>query len=117
LLDACFSGGARNKGLVAARGVRVKPKGGSLTGKLVVFSASSGDQSSLPYKDQSHGMFTYYLLKKLKDSNGDTTYGELADYLTRQVGLKSVTENNKEQNPSTSISYELQNSWRYLKMK
>lgn len=44
ILDACFSGGARNQGLLAARGVKIKPKKEELKGKLVVFSASSGDQ-------------------------------------------------------------------------
>ena len=48
-LDACFTGGGRNSGLMASRGVKVKPKEGSLSGNLVVFSASSGNQSALPY--------------------------------------------------------------------
>ncbi|MCK4406359.1 MAG: caspase family protein, partial [Bacteroidales bacterium] len=67
-LDACFSGGARNQGLVAARGVKVKPKQQMLKGNVIVFSASSGDQSSLPYKEKQHGMFTYFLLKKLQST-------------------------------------------------
>ena len=47
-LDACFTGGGRNKSLISSRGVKVVAKKGSLTGNLVVFSASSGKQSSLP---------------------------------------------------------------------
>ncbi|MCK5371155.1 MAG: WG repeat-containing protein, partial [Cyclobacteriaceae bacterium] len=65
-LDACFSGGARNHGLVAARGVRIKPKSPFVMGNLIVFSASSEDQTAHPYKEKAHGIFTYYLLKGLQ---------------------------------------------------
>ena len=47
-VDACFSGGAREQGLLAARGVRVRPRENALSGNLVVFAASSGEQASLP---------------------------------------------------------------------
>ncbi|MEM7550070.1 MAG: caspase family protein [Bacteroidota bacterium] len=111
-LDACFSGGARNQGLVAARGVRVKPKENSLDGKLIVFSASSGDQSSLPYKQKGHGMFTYHLLKKLQDSRGNLTYSQLSDYLKEKVSLESVLINSKEQDPQTNVSPSASEEWK-----
>ncbi len=114
-LDACFSGGARNQGLVAARGVKVKPKENIFKGNMVVFSASSGDQSSLPYKEKQHGMFTYYLLKKLQETNGAVSYKELSDYLKEQVAVKSILVNNKEQIPETNISVDLKDSWGDLK--
>lgn len=110
-IDACFSGGARNQGLLAARGVKINPKESPLKGNLVVFSASSGVQSSLPYKQKEHGFFTYYLLKKLKESRGQVTYNELSEYLIDNVSLKSVLINDKEQSPKVSISSESQNIW------
>lgn len=110
-LDACFSGGARNQGLLAARGVKIKPKEGELKGKMVVFSASSGDQSSLPYKEKKHGLFTYFLLKKFQESMGVLTYKTLSDYLSEQIGVKSIIINNKEQNPQTNVSAEAQDVW------
>lgn len=115
-LDACFSGGARNQGLVAARGVKIKPKENVFRGNMVVFAASSGDQSSLPYKEKQHGMFTYFLLKKLQESKGDVTYKELSDYLREQVGVKSILINNKEQIPETNISIDIKNTWSSLKV-
>jgi hypothetical protein len=110
-IDACFSGGARNQGLVAVRGVKVKPKDELLKGNLVVFTASSGEQSSSAYDDKRHGMFTYFLLKKLQETKGNLTYKQLADYLSSEVGLKSVMINNKEQNPQVNVSPEVQNHW------
>ena len=110
-IDACFSGGARNQGLVAVRGVKVKPKDELLKGNLVVFTASSGEQSSSAYKDKHHGMFTYFLLKKLQETKGNLTYKQLADYLSSEVGLKSVMINDKEQNPQINVSPDVQNNW------
>jgi len=110
-IDACFSGGARNTALMAARGVRVKPRADMLQGNLVVFTASSEEQSSLSYKDKRHGLFTYFLLKKIQESKGEVSYKQLADYLKEQLGLNSILVNNKEQNPQTLISPAVQDSW------
>ena len=116
-LDACFSGGARSQGLVEARAVKVKPKESQLDGNMVVFSASSGEQSSLPYKDQQHGMFTYYLLKKLQETQGNINYGELANYLTEEVGINSLLINDKEQNPQVNVSPAIQETWKNYELK
>ena len=111
-LDACFSGGARNQGLLATRAVKVKPKEQQLKGNLIVFTASSGEESSLPYKEKYHGMFTYFLLKKLKESKGNLTYKELSDYLNEKISLESVLVNSKEQNSQTNISPDATNIWK-----
>ncbi len=116
-LDACFSGGARNQGLLSARGVKVKPKEESLKGNLVVFTASSGEQSSLPYKSKNHGLFTYFLLKKLQETKGEITYKELSDYLNKTIKLNSILANDKEQLPQTNTSAEIQNEWMNWKIK
>lgn len=68
-LDACFSGSGRNQGLLAARGVKIVPKHEHFSGNLIVFTASSGEQSSLPYSQNQHGMFTYFLLKRVYSIN------------------------------------------------
>lgn len=99
ILDACFSGAARGQDLLAMRGVRIRANQQEITGNLVVYTASSGEQGSLPYADKQHGIFTYYLLKKLQESGGNLSYAEMHDYLKQQVGLNSVLINSKEQNP------------------
>ncbi|MCB2194358.1 MAG: caspase family protein [Bacteroidetes bacterium] len=110
-LDACFTGGGRELGLLASRGVKIKPKENILTGNLVVFSASSGNQSALPYFDKGHGMFTYYLLKKLQETSGRVSLGSLDEYLHQNVSVKSSIINNREQNPHTNISKSISESW------
>ncbi len=110
-LDACFSGGGREAGLLAARAVKVKPKEELISGNMVVFSASSGEQSSLPYHQQQHGMFTYYLLKKIQESRGNVSYGELTGWVKNQVSIESLRINNKEQDPTVNVSINVQDSW------
>jgi hypothetical protein len=110
-LDACFSGGARNNSLLTIRGIKIKPKQEELKGRLVVFSASQNEQAALSYQNQAHGIFTYYLLKKLKDSGGKCTYYELSEYLNQIVSIKSIIINNIEQNPQTSISEMIKEEW------
>jgi hypothetical protein len=116
-IDACFTGGARNQGLIAARGVKVKPKTDVLQGNIVIFSASSGDQSSMAYKEKNHGMFTYYLLKKIRESKGNINYKELSDYLSREVAVQSVRVNNKEQNPQVSFGEDVRDQWGMWRLK
>ena len=114
-LDACFTGGGRSSGLLASnRGPKVKPKEGSLTGNLIVFSASSGNQAALANDNEGHGMFTFYLLKKFQESNGKVSMGDLADYLYQKVSIQSLKINEKEQNPSINASKAF-NDWKSWK--
>jgi hypothetical protein len=110
-LDACFSGGARNQGLIAARGVRLTPKNEMVKGNIVVFSASDAQEQALPYMQKNHGMFTYYLLQKLRETEGSISYGELSEYLEKNVPLESVIINNREQHPKTVVGPEVADVW------
>ena len=85
ILDACFSGGARNEGLVAMKGVKINPKEEVARGNMVVFSSSSGNESSGVYREKQHGYFTYFLLKKLKETKGNVNYKDMSDYILYQV--------------------------------
>lgn len=116
-LDACFSGGARNQSLVVNRSVKIKPSEDLLTGNVVVFTASSGDQSALPYNQKGHGLFTYYLLKKFQDTRGQLSYQELSDFLSEEIGVNSVKINNKEQNSKTLTGSDVSGTWREWKFQ
>lgn len=117
-LDACFSGSKREKGmLISARGVAIKSKQSSPYGNMVVFTAAQGDETAYPWKEQKHGVFTYYLLKKLDDSNGEVTLGELSEYLEKQVRRQSFANTGKMQTPMTLISANLNSGWRELRLR
>ena len=113
-LDACFSGGARSQSLLAARSVRIKPKEEDISGNMIVFSASSGEQSALPYHAQKHGLFTYFLLKKLQETKGAVTYSELANYLKTNVGVEALRINGKSQDPDVQVSPTYTENWEKL---
>ena len=115
-IDACFSGGGRNQGLVAARAVKVKPKRALIEGNMVVFSASSGEQVSNPYTEKSHGMFTYFLLKKLQESKGNVTYQQLADFIKTNVELTAIKTLNREQSPEINTGQLVTEDWQNQKM-
>lgn len=117
-LDASFSGAKREGGMLAsARGVAVKAKSVTPKGNLVVFTASQDDETAFAYKSQQHGMFTYYLLKKLQETKGETTLGALSDYLTTEVKRQAFEENNKTQTPTVIPSQALTSNWQTMKLR
>ena len=117
-MDACFSGSQRGEGmLTSARGVALKAKPATPKGNMVVFSAATGEETAYPYKQAGHGMFTYFLLKKLQDTKGEATLGELFEYINTEVSQKSIVENRKSQTPTISSSYEIGDSWKTWKLK
>lgn len=118
MLDACFSGTQRGEGMLAsARGVAIKAKPNKAEGKMVILSAAQGDETAYPYEEQGHGLFTYYLLKKLKESQGNVSLGELATYIKDNVSKKSIVVNGKSQTPSINPSASLGESWKNWTLK
>ena len=117
-MDACFTGADKEGGmLVAARGVARAPEKEVLSGKTIVFSASSGDETAMTLEEQRHGLFTYYLLKKLQETDGNVTYGELADYINQNVKKDAFLINEKPQTPVVATSPAVVNTWKTMKLK
>jgi hypothetical protein len=115
-LDACFSGTARDGMLTSGRGVRIMPKADAPKGNLVIFTAVTGDETAHPYDEKQHGLFSYYLMKKLQETRGDINFQELSDFITTKVNQQSVVSG-KEQNPTVNISPSVQNTWGSWKLK
>jgi uncharacterized caspase-like protein len=68
------------------------------SGNLVILSASEADEISLSDPAQGHGLFTYYLLKGLNASQGDSTVKDLYDYLVPHV-QDAARQQNRDQTP------------------
>ena len=113
ILDACFSGGARNKELVTLKGVKIKPKSDAVQGNLVVLSSSKGTESSAVYNEKQHGYFTYFLLKNLKEYKGGRTLNELFIDVNYQVS-KEVLKIGKSQTPDVMPGLEIGEQWKSL---
>lgn len=112
-IDACFSGAKRDGAMMdtAARGVAIKSRPAAASGNMVIFTACSGDETAYPFKEQKHGMFTYFLLKKLKETKGSASYKELADYIKKEVSRNSLDINNMSQTPTITSSTAIEDVW------
>jgi hypothetical protein len=84
---------------------------------MVVFSAASGEETAFPYKEKQHGLFTYFLLKKLQETKGDVSYQALSNYIIDNVRQQSVVVNQKSQTPQVNTSQEMESIWKTLKLK
>lgn len=116
-MDACFSGSKREDGmLTSARGVALKAKSGVPQGNMVVFSAAQGDETAYPNRDEQHGLFTYYLLKKLQETQGDVDLKTLGDYITTNVSQQSLIVNSKKQTPCVIPSANVGTDWQNWKL-
>lgn len=115
-LDACFSGGARNQGLIAMKGVKVRPKENLVKGNMVVFSSSTGEESSGVYREMQHGYMTYFLLKKLQETKGDINFKDFAEYIIESV-KKETALSGKIQTPQLNYSPSVEGTWDGWKLK
>jgi len=117
-MDACFSGSLRGTGMLAsARGIALKAKQATPKSNMIVLSAASGDETAWPYKEKGHGLFTYFLLKKLQSTKGNVSLGQLSEYIKTEVGKQSVVSNSKRQTPTVNVSQNLASSWHQIKLK
>ncbi|MDE6396549.1 MAG: caspase family protein, partial [Muribaculaceae bacterium] len=118
LVDACFSGTNHGDGMLIPQsmGVAIKPAKATPVGNMVVMTAAEGNETAFPYEEKSHGLFTYWFLKKLQETEGNVTWGELSDYVIENVKKTSVTVNRKKQSPTIAVSPQLRDSWRGLRV-
>ena len=103
-LDACYSG--------VGRGIIIRPKDTPVKGNLVVMTATSSTQRSMPYQEKSHGLFTYYLLKTMKDAGAGLSIGDLYDQVSETVKTKSILINNAEQTPELLNGPDIAPDWK-----
>ncbi len=84
---------------------------------MFILTAASGQQTALPYTQKHHGLFTYFLLKKLQESKGNATLRQISDYVKKEVESASNRINGKEQTPVVSVSGKLASTWESKKLK
>jgi hypothetical protein len=105
-LDSCFSGaGGRS---VLAKGARPLVMNLQSTfvlpANVTVMAAASSHQISSTYEEKSHGLFTYFMLKGIKDGdvvrqNGSIAIGDLFAFMKPQIERIARKQYNNEQSP------------------
>ena len=76
----------------------------SVPKNTVILSAASGDQLSSTYEEKGHGLFTYFMLKGIKDENvvkkdGTLAVNDLFNYLKPEVERIARKQYNNKQSP------------------
>ncbi|MCX7605826.1 MAG: caspase family protein [Bacteroidia bacterium] len=111
IVDACFSGGAREESPLASRGIRLRPKPIVLTGPVILISASTADEESLPYHQARHGLFTYFFLKSLKSAGCQPrSLQSLLEEAATETTRYALLLHNKLQRPTWMVSPTLSES-------
>lgn len=103
LLDACFSGAGRRSAL--AKGARplvsrIAPP--PAPADLAVLSAAASDQIGGAYDEKGHGLFTYFLLRAVRDAAAQgraPTAEELLDAVSGKVEAEARRLTGNEQTP------------------
>ncbi|MCX5853684.1 MAG: caspase family protein [Deltaproteobacteria bacterium] len=105
-LDSCFSGaGGRSVIAKGARPLVMNLQSNMILSKnMTVLSASSGDQTSSTYDEKGHGLFTYFMLKGIKNEDvvkpdGSIKMDDLFGYIKPQVERIARKQYNNEQTP------------------
>ena len=115
-LDACFSGSYKSAApLLSQKGVRVAPKIGLPQGHTLSISSSSGDQTSSVYHEKKQGYYTYFLIKVLKDANGELTMKEWFERTNAEV-KKATAMIGKMQEPQIMVS-PVWGEWSHIQLK
>lgn len=104
-LDSCFSGaGGRSVIAKGSRPLVMNMQKTAVPKNMIVLSASAGDQTSSTYDEKGHGLFTYFLLKGIKNEDvvrqdGSLDVSTLFDYIKPQVSSVARKKYNNEQTP------------------
>ena len=115
-MDACFSGITRdNQGVTeGTRGVEIEAEETSINSdNIVVFSAAQGNETAQGFQREGHGLFTYYLIKGIKETSGTANFGDLSDYIKYKVSTTAPNlKLRKPQTPVTTASSNVGDDWR-----
>ena len=102
-VDACY---ASDKFSEDTRTFVLEVEEPLVKGKQVLFSAVSAKQEANKHEESGHGVFTYYLLKALKD-DPNCSIEELQEVLGREVVDYTTAKGQKDQVPSVHIAPEI----------
>ena len=109
-LDACYSGQGR------AAWATIVYEAPALRGDVIVMTATSGEERSMPYKEKKQGTFTYHLLNTIKETKGEVDIKTLFDMVSRKVAQTSILINDSKQTPQLITGEGIQEGWETWKI-
>ncbi|OQX97110.1 MAG: hypothetical protein B6I20_13355 [Bacteroidetes bacterium 4572_117] len=115
-IDASFNNGGRNMGLRGPSAQIVNPRTELISGNTVVFSATTENHTANVFHDKKHGLFTYFLLKALKETRGNINLHKLYNSVKTNVE-KKASALGKHQTPITLNSTAVDEMWQEWKVQ
>lgn len=111
-LDSCYSG--RDGALTETRDLVIEEKEPELPKDILIFSAAQSNEKAYLKKNSEHGQFTYFLLKKIKETKGNIKYSDLCRDVEREVYSNSAKEHDSYQTPGCKFNEEDFKDWGFV---
>jgi len=105
-----------NKPILVVKGSETIPGKNIITKNMLVFTSNSEDEDSYIYNEKHHGYFTYFLLKKLQESRGNTNFKDLKNYVVKSV-VQETRLIEKMQTPQIITNPDINLAWEKWKLK
>ena len=117
ILDCGFNGCQRNGDpLFNVKRSNARLKGLRIRNDIVIFSAADVNKTAYSFEEQHHGFLTYFLLKELKRTKGDITFGDLYNALLKEVSYESSLQG-KLQEPLIISGGKTKDTWQNLRFR
>ncbi len=87
----------------------------TLPENMILYCSNEPGQTALSHPEGNHGLFTYYLLKNLKETKGEISYAGLGDFISRNVSVESLKNYSTEQDPLIYTGKQAFTWWRNTK--
>lgn len=121
-LESCFSGATESDSLLAysekTSGIRlVDDVKNTFKGNIVLITASSEAQTANAYPSQCHNVFTYEMLKALKDNKGNVAWGDFFEAVQENTKQTAQNKLKRKQVPSITVSSTLGDAWKDWSVK
>lgn len=117
IMDCGFNGTQRNGDpLINIKRSNARLKGLRVRQDIVLFLAADVNQTAYSFEEQRHGFLTYFMLKELKRTKGDLTYGQLYQSMLKETSYESSLQG-KLQEPLVVGGGKTKDTWENRRFK
>lgn len=111
ILDASFNNNRRDgEPLITVKRTTERIRGLRIRSDIVIFNAANVEKTAYSFDEMRHGFLTYYMLKEIKRTKGDITYGNLFNTIMTTVPKESALQG-KLQEPEIIAGGKVKDSW------
>jgi len=117
IIDAGFNGTQRSgEPLFNVKRSDARLKGLRIRNDIVILAAADVNKTAYSYDEQRHGFLTYFILKELKRTKGNLSYGDLYNQILQNLGYESSLQG-KLQEPIIISGGKTKDNWQNNRFK